>query len=64
MTADDILWRRSKLGLRFSEAERNTLQEWLGARSLPTPPLRAECLAPERGCTFRSGPERSSGFDV
>ncbi|MEM7775543.1 MAG: glycerol-3-phosphate dehydrogenase [Pseudomonadota bacterium] len=29
MTADDILWRRSKLGLRLSTAERVALADWL-----------------------------------
>ena len=28
-TADDILWRRSKLGLRFDEAARQCLSNWL-----------------------------------
>lgn len=28
-TADDILWRRSKLGLRFTQAERDGLEQWL-----------------------------------
>jgi glycerol-3-phosphate dehydrogenase len=28
-TADDILWRRSKLGLRFSEAERAALESFM-----------------------------------
>lgn len=28
-TADDVLWRRSKLGLRLSEAEAATLDEWM-----------------------------------
>ncbi len=28
-TADDILWRRTKLGLRVSDAEKNRLDEWL-----------------------------------
>lgn len=28
-TADDILWRRSKIGLRLSEAETNALREWM-----------------------------------
>ena len=28
-TADDILWRRSKLGLRFSNAERHRLAAWM-----------------------------------
>jgi len=29
-TADDVLWRRSKLGLRFSSAEATALSGWLG----------------------------------
>ncbi len=29
MTADDILWRRTKLGLEFSEVEKNKLESWL-----------------------------------
>ncbi len=28
-TADDILWRRTKLGLRFSDVDRNALEDWL-----------------------------------
>lgn len=34
-TADDILWRRTKLGLRVGAAERNRLSDWLAAR-VPT----------------------------
>ena len=33
MTADDILWRRTKLGLRMSKAERSRLSDWLSARN-------------------------------
>jgi len=29
MTADDILWRRTKLGLTFSNIEKNKLESWL-----------------------------------
>jgi glycerol-3-phosphate dehydrogenase len=29
MMADDILWRRTKLGLRLTEDERNRLEDWL-----------------------------------
>ncbi len=36
MTADDILWRRSKLGLRVSKAEAAELQDYLKALS-PSP---------------------------
>jgi glycerol-3-phosphate dehydrogenase len=32
MTADDILWRRTKLGLRLTEAERDRLEHWLSSR--------------------------------
>jgi glycerol-3-phosphate dehydrogenase len=33
MTADDILWRRTKLGLRLNEQERRRLSDWLSART-------------------------------
>lgn len=36
MTAEDILWRRTKLGLRLSEAERSHLSQWLTGR-VPAP---------------------------
>jgi len=29
-SADDILWRRTKLGLHMSEAEQAALREWVG----------------------------------
>ncbi len=32
-TADDVLWRRSKLGLRFSEAERSALERFMAQGS-------------------------------
>ncbi len=32
-TADDILWRRSKLGLRLSAAEKAGLEDWISHRS-------------------------------
>lgn len=31
-TADDILWRRSKLGLRLDAAQRNALEQYMGER--------------------------------
>jgi len=31
-TADDVLWRRSKLGLRFSQKERTALERFMTAR--------------------------------
>ena len=33
MTADDILWRRTKLGLRLNEQECRRLSDWLSART-------------------------------
>jgi len=33
MTADDVLWRRTKLGLRLSEGECSRLSDWLSARA-------------------------------
>ena len=33
MTTDDILWRRTKLGLRLNEQERGRLSDWLSART-------------------------------
>ena len=34
LTADDVLWRRSKLGLHFSAAEREAVARWMAARGL------------------------------
>ena len=31
VSAGDILWRRTKLGLRMSDAERDRLSNWLSA---------------------------------
>ena len=36
-TADDILWRRSKLGLRLDPAQRRNLAEYLGETQLAVP---------------------------
>jgi glycerol-3-phosphate dehydrogenase len=33
LTADDVLWRRSKLGLRFSDAERSALEHFMSRAS-------------------------------
>jgi glycerol-3-phosphate dehydrogenase len=30
-TAEDVLWRRSKLGLRLTEAQQAALAEWMAA---------------------------------
>jgi glycerol-3-phosphate dehydrogenase len=32
-TADDMLWRRTKLGLRFTATEREALERWLTANA-------------------------------
>ncbi len=35
-TADDVLWRRSKLGLRFSDAQRATLDRFMVQANSPS----------------------------
>ncbi len=49
ITVDDVLWRRTKLGLRLSEAERSRLADWLGRvgpcgakKCSPSPPAGAQ----------------------
>jgi len=37
-TAEDVLWRRSKLGLHFSEAQRRGVTDWIGSTHLERPP--------------------------
>ncbi|MCR4282572.1 MAG: glycerol-3-phosphate dehydrogenase [Bauldia sp.] len=39
MTAEDVLWRRSKLGLAFSEAEADALGEWMAERQVAAHPV-------------------------
>jgi glycerol-3-phosphate dehydrogenase len=43
LTAEDIVWRRSKLGLRLSPAEIAAIDDWIGAHRVPTesPPREA-----------------------
>ena len=31
-SADDILWRRTKLGLKFSKSQKNKLKKWIESR--------------------------------
>ena len=38
-TADDIVWRRSKLGLRLSSAEIAAIDDWIEAHGAPERPL-------------------------
>ncbi|MGY6634904.1 MAG: glycerol-3-phosphate dehydrogenase [Alkalilacustris sp.] len=40
--ADDVLWRRSKLGLRLSPQEVETLEGWMTARNRAAAPAAAE----------------------
>src|SRR3974390_1263405 len=41
MTAEDIVWRRSKLGLRLSPAEMAAIDDWIAASGArPEKPLR------------------------
>jgi glycerol-3-phosphate dehydrogenase len=40
-TAEDIVWRRSKLGLRLSAAEIAAIDDWIAAHRIPREsPLR------------------------
>ena len=43
--ADDVLWRRSKLGLHLSEAERATVARWCETEWSPPLSERPERLA-------------------
>ena len=36
MSADDVLWRRTKLGLRLSEQKQQGLQQWFEQRNEPS----------------------------
>lgn len=38
-TAEDILWRRTKLGLHYGEAERRQVADWMGARAGAADPV-------------------------
>jgi glycerol-3-phosphate dehydrogenase len=41
LTAEDIVWRRSKLGLRLSAAEIAAIDAWIAAHRVPVEsPLR------------------------
>jgi glycerol-3-phosphate dehydrogenase len=39
MTADDILWRRSKLGLTFTDDETAALEDWMAERPVEAIPV-------------------------
>jgi glycerol-3-phosphate dehydrogenase len=43
-TADDVLWRRSKLGLRFSQAQRSALTDFMARENAD----RAKTPSPTR----------------
>jgi glycerol-3-phosphate dehydrogenase len=38
-TCEDILWRRSKLGLHLMKLDTSPLERWLEGRNLPAPAL-------------------------
>jgi glycerol-3-phosphate dehydrogenase len=42
-TAEDVLWRRSKLGLHFSDAERRRVAAWFGEAVAPRPETELSC---------------------
>jgi glycerol-3-phosphate dehydrogenase len=39
MTAEDVLWRRSKLGLTFTEAEAEALGDWMADQPVSAHPV-------------------------
>ena len=39
VTAEDIVWRRSKLGLRLSADQVATLDDWIATHAVPQSPL-------------------------
>jgi glycerol-3-phosphate dehydrogenase len=47
-TADDVLWRRSKLGLRFSQAQRGALADFIAHDLAQTVDERAKTPSPTR----------------
>jgi len=42
-TAEDVLWRRSKLGLHYSENERRSVAAWMGDARRPVTEKEASC---------------------
>jgi glycerol-3-phosphate dehydrogenase len=44
VTADDILWRRSKLGLHMSQAEQNAVESYVASRSLSQVSQRCQTI--------------------
>ena len=43
VTAEDILWRRSKLGLHFTPAQREQVDAWMRAHADRRAPVQAAC---------------------
>ena len=41
VSADDILWRRTKLGLHYNDDQRRAVADWIGARTEAAAPARA-----------------------
>jgi glycerol-3-phosphate dehydrogenase len=44
ISADDILWRRTKLGLRMSNAEHSRLSDWLASRDRAGAPSKLDVI--------------------
>jgi glycerol-3-phosphate dehydrogenase len=43
--ADDVLWRRSKLGLHLSDSDRNAVERWFAQRGAqPTRSVRLSAI--------------------
>ncbi|WP_185983793.1 glycerol-3-phosphate dehydrogenase [Aureimonas mangrovi] len=57
-SADDVLWRRSKLGLRFSREEAEALDSWMSERLGMEPPVEA---APRLASKIRVPGRRVAG---
>jgi glycerol-3-phosphate dehydrogenase len=53
MTAEDVLWRRSKLGLHIGESGRRQLSDWLLAR-LPASAQLLQALSAQGGSASRA----------
>ena len=50
-TADDVIWRRSKLGLRMSKDETASLERFIAGAVLPPPAMAEDESDEETGVT-------------
>ena len=57
-TAEDIVWRRSKLGLRLSAAEIAAIDHWISGHHVPFEP---PCLKQEGGHDCYAGKRHARG---